>query len=439
MDTLSKSIGAILVLLSVCFFGLPAQAKYSGGTGEPNNPYQIAKAEDLMLLGETPEDYDKHFILTADIDLDPNLPGRKVFDRAVIAPDVNDTTYSSGISLFEGTPFTGIFDGNGHTIWSLVIDGNSFLGLWGVLGVGARVTGLSIANVNISGSDDFIGGLIGSSNGEIDNCNVTGSVSGELYVGGLAGRNSGDIFGSHCSGPITGKYWMGGLIGQNRDGDVTRCHSNVTVIGGSLIGGLIGDLWGATVAECYSSGTVTGNWYVGGLVGSNSATITQCWNSAAVTGRERVTGGLAGANDSYIYECYNTGAVGGNAIVGGLVGHNQYIHFGTQELTGVIAMSYSSGAVNGEWVVGGLVGSTATSDWLYGGAITTASFWDVETSGQNTSVGGTGKTTAEMQTARLFLDAGWDFVDETDNGTEDIWWILEGQDYPRLWWEAHNN
>jgi len=65
----------------------------------------------------------------------------------------------------------------------------------------------------------------------------------------------------------------------------------------------------------------------------------------------------------------------------------------------------------------------------------TNSFWDKETSGQSTSAGGTGKTTAEMQTTDTFLEAGWDFVDETENGTEDIWWILEGQDYPRLWWE----
>ncbi len=46
-----------------------------------------------------------------------------------------------------------------------------------------------------------------------------------------------------------------------------------------------------------------------------------------------------------------------------------------------------------------------------------------------------GKTTAEMQMANTFLEAGWDFIGETDNGTVDIWWILEGQDYPRLWWE----
>jgi len=51
------------------------------------------------------------------------------------------------------------------------------------------------------------------------------------------------------------------------------------------------------------------------------------------------------------------------------------------------------------------------------------------------SAGGTGKTTAEKQMASTFLQAGWDFVDETTNGTEDIWWIDEGNNYPRLWWE----
>jgi hypothetical protein len=72
----------------------------------------------------------------------------------------------------------------------------------------------------------------------------------------------------------------------------------------------------------------------------------------------------------------------------------------------------------------------------YGDSITEESFWDVETSRRHTSDGGTGKTSAEMQTANTFLEAGWDFVEETENGTEDIWWINEGQDYPRLWWES---
>ena len=62
--------------------------------------------------------------------------------------------------------------------------------------------------------------------------------------------------------------------------------------------------------------------------------------------------------------------------------------------------------------------------------------WDSEVSGQTESAGGTGLTTAEMMTAAPFLAVGWDFVGEVENGTEDLWWIDEGTDYPRLWWEA---
>ena len=79
-------VGVAAVVLTIVS---TAAAKYSGGSGTAQDPYQIATAADLIALGETPADYDKHFILTADIDLDPNLPGRKVFDKAVIAPDTD--------------------------------------------------------------------------------------------------------------------------------------------------------------------------------------------------------------------------------------------------------------------------------------------------------------------------------------------------------------
>jgi hypothetical protein len=85
----------------------------------------------------------------------------------------------------------------------------------------------------------------------------------------------------------------------------------------------------------------------------------------------------------------------------------------------------------------------------FGDAVITSCFWDIEASGRTNMCGSQsddaigcdntyGKTTIEMQTASTFLEVGWDFVDETDNGTEDIWWISEGQDYPRLSWEAHD-
>jgi hypothetical protein len=120
-----------------------------------------------------------------------------------------------------------------------------------------------------------------------------------------------------------------------------------------------------------------------------------------------------------VTNCYSTGAVSGGSNVGGLAGED----------SGTVADCYSAGVVDGTGdSVGGLVGYAPQ------GAVT-ACVWDTQTSGQVTSAGGVGKTTTEMQTAKTFLDAGWDFVGETKNGTEDIWWILEGQDYPRLAWE----
>ncbi|MCX5644072.1 MAG: hypothetical protein NTZ17_05225 [Phycisphaerae bacterium] len=121
----------LLLTLTVCLFVLPAQAKYSGGSGTAQDPYQIATAADLILLGETPGDYGKHLVLTSDIDLDPNLPGRKVFDKAVIAPDTDPKKDD-----FQGTAFTGVFDGDGHRISHLTITGGAIPGTIGPIGSG---------------------------------------------------------------------------------------------------------------------------------------------------------------------------------------------------------------------------------------------------------------------------------------------------------------
>ena len=134
-------------------------AEFSGGTGEPNDPYQIATAGDLILLGDSPEDYDKHFILTTDINLDPNLPARKIFEKAVIAPDTDDTSKLE----FDGISFTGVFDGNGYTISHLTITGASYLGLFGRLGTGAKISNLGLEGISITGLYD-IGGLVGFNN-----------------------------------------------------------------------------------------------------------------------------------------------------------------------------------------------------------------------------------------------------------------------------------
>jgi len=318
-------------------FSLDAVAqlrKYGGGSGTADDPYQIASADDLVALGETPEDYDKHFILTDDIDLDPNRPGGKVFDRAIIAPDSNDSE-----DWFQGTPFTGVFDGNGHVIRNAVMNTMNmrahYIGLFGLLH--GEIRNLGAEDVSVFGWD-YVGGLVGESDGIIINCHSTGSVNGDWSVGGLVGLNNGDIVRCYSSGQVSGNENVGGLAGFTGWGfawcgpalfHIQSCYSRCQVTGGVCAGGLAGDVSGcvADVIECYSTGPVSGSKYIGGLAGS----CTTCLNS----------------------------------------------------------------------------------------------FWDIQTSGQATSIwGATGKTTAEMQKAKTFLDAGWDFVN--------IWDIGENQTYPYL-------
>jgi len=178
----------------------------------------------------------------------------------------------------------------------------------------------------------------------------------------------------------------------------------------------------STVIRCYASGDVTGRSFIGGLVGVNGDLITHCWSSGAVEGDTNV-GGLVGNNSGHgVSNSYSTGSVSGRESVGGLVGYNE----------GSVANSYSAGAVlDGEDTgrFGALIGR--------GSGSVEGCFWDEETSGPIDSAGGQGLATAEMQTAATFIDAGWDFVGETKNGTDDIWKIAEGLSYPHLWWEKY--
>ena len=366
-------VAAVVLLTGVS----TATAKYSGGTGEPNDPYQIATAADLIALGNEPSDYDKHFLLTADIDLDPKLPGGRVFDKAVIASD-NDSNDTSG--EFQGTPFMGVFDGNGRTISRLTITGGSYLGLFGHLWLRGQVRNLGVVDVNIVGS---------------------------IYVGGLAGCNSlsGRITACYSTGTVSGTGWdVGGLVGYNV-GSVTYCHSSASVSGASSVGGLVGEnVGGGHIATSYSSGSASGTEYVGGLVGLNDRGKVDYFGPAAVA------------------QCYSTSIVHGSEGVGGLVGCN----------AAFVANCWSSGEVSATGNdVGGLVGVN-TGESRSG--IVSDSFWDSEASGQAKSDGGTGKTTSEMQDPNTFMAAGWDFVGQPD-GPDDIWAVPDGGGYPILWWQ----
>ena len=381
----------ITLLITIFSLSIPAYAQYSGGTGDPNDPYQIDTAGDLMLLGDCPEDYNKHFILTDDIDLDPNLPDRKVFDRAVIAPDTD-----SSQDDFQGTVFGGIFDGNDHTISNLTIDTagvtNDYLALFGeIRGENAEVKNISVVNHKIISGDshpEFLGGLIGR--------NFNGSISNCCAIGSITGGDSAENFG--------------GLCGHNDFGTISDCYAAGSVTAGSVtgsgcdyLGGLCGESFG-NIINCYATTTVVGkgeSWNLGGLCGGNTGTISNCYAKGSVISNNNDSvylGGLCGENSGYINDCFAAGEVADG---------------------------------NGSDYVGGLCGKNNINGYI------SNCFWNIQASGQTTSDGGTGKTTSEMQTAGTFLEAGWDFIDETVNGPNDIWKISEGVDYPRLWWEKY--
>jgi len=417
--------------------------KYSGGTGEPNDPYKIAIAEDLVLLGGSPKDFDKHFIMIADIGLSCHT-----FDRAVIAPDMNDLEDN-----YQGTPFTGCFDGQGHVIRHLNIQGRMYLGLFGQLDVGAVVADLGLDSVDISGiALYYIGGLVGYNNGgSIMSCNSTGAISGHSLVGGLVGDNrEGSVLSSYSTVTVNGGSKAGGLVGRNYYGTITSSYSTGTVTGeSSYIGGLVGENWAGTIWGNYSTGTVSGEDYVGGLVGSNEyGSISLCYGAGTVTGEDYYIGGLVGDN-SYgkIWCSYSTGPVNGIEEVGGLVGGNYHGSItncystgtvsGTEEIggfvggnpSGSISLSYSTGMVTGDNFTGGLVGWNGDTRPGFGDI--SSSFWDTQVSGLTHSDGGTGLTTTQMQDINTYMEAGWDFGGESANGTCNIW-ILQNEVYPTL-------
>ncbi|WP_312375738.1 two-partner secretion domain-containing protein [Stutzerimonas nitrititolerans] len=187
--------------------------------------------------------------------------------------------------------------------------------------------------------------------------------------------------------------------------------------------GLFGYTSGATIKNVgLVAVNVTGSSIVGALAGyaNNSTTISNVYAIGTVSGADKWIGGLVGltANNSSITQSYATSVVTGGDAVGGLVG---------LAANSSIEESYASGAVTGNASVGGLVGTFSAVPGGAGNTSVTNSFWNTETSGQTTSAGGTGKTTAELQSASTF--AGWDL---STTGGSGVWRLYEGQASPLL-------
>lgn len=357
-------------------------------------------------MGQTPDDYDEYFILTADIDLAADLPGRKVFDRAVIAPDINKVAAG-----FQGEPFAGSLNGQSHTISHLTISGRDYLGLFGSLN-GGSVCNLNLEGVEITGTGNYIGGLVGENLGaSITNCATAGVVSGNNRIGGLIGSNEwGHITDSYSGAMVTGDEYVAGVVGQDFMGNIAFCKSTAVVEGHSFVGGFVGDTEDGSIIWSHATGSVSGKEYVGGLVGYDySGLITTSYNTGEIGGNDSV-GGLVGIADGScrIVSSYSLGTVSGSSEIGGLVGRNEW---------GTVISSYSSGTVTGTDSVGGLVGTSDEDTEVAG------SFWDTQASDLTVSSAGVGKTSDEMTDIQTFLDAGWDF---------ETVWTMSGGDYPLL-------
>ena len=194
--------------------------------------------------------------------------------------------------------FTGTFDGQGYEIHDLYINhpAEDYVGLFGEVGQEGVTKGIGVVNATVIGND-YVGGLVGHTEGSVSNCYSSGNVTGEEYIGSLVGHNGGMVNNSYSSGSVTGDSRVGGLVGWNQ-ATLTDSYSSCIVTGNWSIGGLVGDNWyyGGSVSNSYSTGSVTGDSRVGGLVGVNYyGNVTDSYSIGSVTGSSQV-GGLVGYN-----------------------------------------------------------------------------------------------------------------------------------------------
>ena len=255
-----------------------AAAKDLGYTIESNGSYTVTSADGLMNIAELVNGgkSDINITLTADID----LTGK---DWTPIGTDYDNS-------------YKGTFDGGGHTITGLTFTTNDeFAGLFGWLNRAGTVKNVVMEGVQITSNQIYggsIGGVVGSGWGTIENCSVSGSVSGTVYVGGVVGvQIGGSITGCSSSATVKGTVDVGGVAGQtNSSATLTACYATGNVIiemapkKNIAGGGLVGMNAGSSLLACYATGNVTstgsstGYVHIGGFLGNNYANVmTACY------------------------------------------------------------------------------------------------------------------------------------------------------------------
>ena len=262
-----------------------AAAKDLGYTIESDGSYTVTSADGLMNVAELVNGGKTDINITLDTDID--LTGK---DWTPIG-----TNYDNS--------YKGTFDGGGHTIKGLTVTTNDqFVGLFGYLDKAGTVKNVVMEGIQITSNHMFgcTGGVVGYSWGTIENCSVSGSVSGTNCVGGVVGsQKAGSIIGCSSSAIVKGTRYVGGVAGE-KWGTMTACYAtgNVTLEINSPQdlsgGGVVGLNGGSTVLACYATGNVnskgsnTGNVHIGGLFGDNYTVVTACyWKNNQEQGFDR--------------------------------------------------------------------------------------------------------------------------------------------------------
>lgn len=244
----SNLLRRITVLFIICGCGVVAQGKYGGGSGTPEDPYQIWDANQMNQIGLHEEDWDKNFRLMADIDLG----------------EYGGTEFNliGGTLPFSG--WSGVFDGDGHTISSFTYgsEGEGKIGIFRSIGVvgqpSPHIKDLGLIDPNVdAGLGDSIGSLVGCAyfNGMITRCYVKGgSVRGGSYVGGLVGHSSAKVSDCYSSTSVSAVSKVGGLLGSaSDDSEIYHCYATGVVSGTEDVGGLIGINNGVVISSYWDT------------------------------------------------------------------------------------------------------------------------------------------------------------------------------------------
>lgn len=351
------------------------------GSGAENSPYQVTSFDQLQCIENN--DLSGRYILMND------LNGNNVDDYRPIGND----------SIL----FNGEFDGKGHSIKDLNINSQDYTGVFGGVGENGYVHDLNVVNSDVDGGDS-VGLIAGVSNGDLENVNVDGTVTGDTAVGGIVGRHlSNNIENSNSSVTVNGGSYTGGAIGLSTGDVINVSVRNSVVDSGNGVGGLIGfNPEGTTDRNSVVNSEVNGDRNNGGLIGNNEeGEVTESYVAdTTIEGRVR-TGGLIGSNRGDVRRTYNTNTnINGESITGGLIGYNE----------GSVTESYAFTSITGGDRTGGLIGVSRT-DTVQNSYWNTGSGVPISEGGSSIPDTGFLGDSAEQKMTGFDFDNTWSTVD----------------------------